>query len=76
MWTVYLFGAEVTKVYADYLEYGDVVQPSEREDRRPTEPFRHMAEPIPAAGAGRTREMGVAAFLVGLAVGWMGRRRR
>jgi len=30
MWMVYVFGAEVTKTYSDYLEYGDIVQPSLR----------------------------------------------
>src|SRR5690606_15564901 len=34
MWAIYLFGAEVTKVYADFLEYGDLKQPSERERER------------------------------------------
>ncbi len=76
MWTVYLFGAEVTKVYADYLEYGDVFQPSVREHRRPTEPFRHMAEPASREHSNRSGlETGVLAFGVGLILGWFGRRR-
>jgi membrane protein len=31
MWMVYVFGAEVTKTYSDYLDHGDVLQPSIRE---------------------------------------------
>jgi len=32
MWVVYVLGAEVTKVYADYLTFGDIKAPSEREE--------------------------------------------
>lgn len=38
MWVVYLFGVEVTKVYADYLEYGDIPQPGERGSDRDVRP--------------------------------------
>jgi len=33
MWMVYVFGAELTKVYADYLRFGDIVSPTARERR-------------------------------------------
>ena len=64
---IFLFGAEVTKVYADYLQHGDILQPSVREaNGGEQEPPR---EPIPAPTAV------VWAFLVGLAVGRWRRRR-
>ena len=62
---IFFFGAEVTKVYADYLEHGDIVQPSARQARPPT---------TPPAEAASTPRAAVWAFLVGLAVGWWRRR--
>ena len=70
MWAVYLFGAEVTKVYADYLRYGDIALPSELSqgpapvtgERAPSEPNR--------------RTDATKVFAVGALIGWlMGRRR-
>lgn len=65
MWVIYLFGAEVTKVYADYLEHGDIRAPSER-----------VAE---GEAENRSREVlpeGVVAFALGALLGWSARRRR
>ncbi len=33
LWIVFVFGAELTKVYADYLRFGDIVNPTQRERR-------------------------------------------
>lgn len=63
--SVFLFGAEVTKVYNDYLERGDVTPPSDR----PVESTEPMVAESPALASSA-----VIAFLAGLAVGW--RRRR
>ena len=74
LWAVYLFGAEVTKVYADYLEFGDVVAPHERAESR----FVATVEDSLRAEARRsppgTINASVFAFLAGLVIGW--RRRR
>ncbi len=64
---IFLFGAEVTKVYADYLEHGDIRQPSERETAADAAPRRPVGLQAPTAV--------VWAFLVGVAVGWWRRRR-
>ena len=70
MWTVYLFGAEVTKVYVDYLVHGDIQQPSVRaQARRLTALTLDEPEAIGAAGSS------VAAFLAGFVIAWFGRRR-
>lgn len=67
MWLVFLFGAEVTKVYADYLAHGDIVQPSEREEAPPVEE-PPTPEPAPLGTA--------AALFAGLGLGlWAGRKR-
>ncbi len=76
MWAVYVFGAEVTKVYADYLEYGDVQLPHER----------HAAEWAMAdAGVSPSPEeeeepsaakAGLLGLVVGAALGWSARRDR
>lgn len=62
--SVYLFGAEVTKVYADYLEFGEVTRPNHRvTDESESESVIGEPEPsIPLAA--------VAAFFGGLFVGW------
>lgn len=72
---IFLFGAEVTKVYADYLEHGDIVQPSARRETA----ARIAADQI-AADRARPKEtstptVAVWAFLIGLVVGWWRRRR-
>ncbi|MCP3974264.1 MAG: hypothetical protein GY720_07210 [bacterium] len=68
MWFVYLYGAEVTKVYTDYLRYGDVMQPTERERLqlaqgfvRPERDGDAMPEQISASRS----------FLTGAAFGWL-----
>lgn len=68
---IYLFGAEFTKVYADYVSHGDIAQPSAREEsRRPDIP----ADEVRAAA---TRDLiasvGVFSFLAGLVLGWFKR---
>lgn len=66
--TVYLFGAEVTKVYNDYLETGDIKRPNIREDTRdaPEAVVAEPREPVPIAA--------ITAFLSGLFLGWWRRR--
>lgn len=73
MWAIYLFGAEVTKVYADFLEYGDLKQPSEREREREAARWEAVttANPQPESPA-RT---GIVAFVIGLVTGWAASRR-
>jgi membrane protein len=69
MWVVYLFGAEITKVYADYLGDGLVAHPSTRGPTAPPEPG-----PLPTESKARP---GLANLVAGLAVGWLaGRRNR
>lgn len=65
---VYLFGAEVTKVYNDYLESGDVTRPNVRQATHevPEVVVAEPREPVPLAAIG--------AFLSGLFVGWWRRR--
>lgn len=73
MWAIYLFGAEVTKVYADFLEHGDVMAPSQREGAIRRAAALADVEPAPSESPLRT---GVMAFLIGLVTGWAARRRR
>ncbi len=65
---VYLYGAEVTKIYNDYLEKGVIERPSEgdtlQEDGQPDIVVREPSEPLPVAA--------LFAFLGGL---FLGRRR-
>ena len=65
---VFLFGAIVTRVYADFLQFGDVVQPAEREnlllDSGP-EP-----DPVEVEKAQRASTAALYGFLGGLFVGW------
>ena len=62
--SVYLFGAEVTKVYNDYLEIGEVTRPNERE-RLMLESDSVVGEPEPSVPLAA-----VMAFFGGLFVGW------
>jgi membrane protein len=66
--TVFYFGAEVTKVYDDYLELGDVKTPQERaaEPRFPEVVVSEPDRSLPLAA--------FFAFLGGLFVGWWKRR--
>ena len=63
---VFLFGVEVTKVYHDYLEVGDVMSPSVRDAvasaHRPEVVVAAPPEPAPIAA--------VFGFFAGLVVGW------
>lgn len=62
---VFLFGAQVTKVYSDYLEHGDVLQPSLRAaqgDAVAAGESEVPHEPVPKAA--------LFGFLGGLFVGW------
>lgn len=74
MWIVYVFGAELTKVYADYLEHGDIRLPHERESGR----FSASVEAVPAAPTEPTpshlARAGIFAFAAGLILGWWKRR--
>jgi membrane protein len=74
MWAVYVFGAEVTKVYVDYLEHGDVQLPHEREGAVRAVPFdggRLSSE----AEAPSARKAGFLGLVVGAVLGWTARRR-
>lgn len=70
MWIIYLFGAEVTKVYAAYLQHGDMVAPSQR----PT-PLQLPARDEDVARPPSVLSGGVGAFLLGLITGWFARRK-
>ncbi len=69
---VFVFGAEVTTVYADYLRHGDVAPPSER---FAPEPISITAGPdLDQPTLVRpTRRVG--SFLAGFVIGWSARRR-
>jgi membrane protein len=76
MWVVYVFGAEVTKVYADYLEFGTVEPSHLRAESRFAERVEDAVR-LAHEGARQTPpkvvEASVFAFLVGMV---LGRRRR
>ncbi|MEX2423716.1 MAG: YihY/virulence factor BrkB family protein [Acidimicrobiia bacterium] len=74
MWAVYLFGAEVTKVYADYLEFGDVVPPHERAESRFVETLENSLRTEGRRSPPGTVNASVFAFLAGLVLGWRKRR--
>lgn len=59
---VFLFGAEVTKVYGEYLDNGHVGPKDEPEEVRPDVVVSEPERPLPLAALG--------AFLAGLFVGW------
>ncbi|HVR31757.1 MAG TPA: YihY/virulence factor BrkB family protein [Acidimicrobiia bacterium] len=73
MWVVYLYGAEVTKVYADYLEFGDVVAPHERIESRFVEDIHASIRSQDRVSAPGVVNASVFAFLVGVV---LGRRRK
>lgn len=62
MAAVFFFGAEVTKVYDDYLDSGDVKPPSARDEYRPEVVVSEPERPLPLAA--------LFAFVTGLFVGW------
>lgn len=74
LWVVYLFGAEVTKVYADYLEFGDVVAPHDREESRFYESVSEAIRGEQRRPPPRVVDAGVFAFLAGLVIGWRKRK--
>lgn len=76
MWVVYVFGAELTKVYADYLEHGDIRLPHERGAGRfaGSSTADETSRPDSAGRDDRLVEVGVFAFAVGLVLGWWRRR--
>lgn len=77
LWNVYLFGAEVTKVYGDYLEHGDVVKPSERGlTVAAPEPEAVAGPPPPRRGGAAAAAGGFAAGLVAAAAIWWRLRRK
>jgi membrane protein len=66
---IFLFGAEVTKVYLDYLKFGDILAPHER-SRDDQEQVRGEPPPRPVVQLPRSTAL---AFLLGMLVG-RGRR--
>lgn len=62
---IFLFGAELTKVYLDYLKYGDIVAPHER-SRDDEERARGEAPSPPVVQLPRSTAL---AFLLGMLVG-------
>lgn len=72
MWTVYVFGAEVTKVYADYLRHGNVRQAKSTDPRAKGEPGR-IASPEPPTSPIRPKLL--AAAVVGFLLGRSFQRR-
>lgn len=74
MWMIYLFGVEVTKVYSDYLAFGDVVAPSERAQKPSFEPDETEDGDRAKESVSPWRN-GVVAFVIGLLTGWAVRRR-
>lgn len=70
--SVFLFGAEVTKVYDDYLDTGEIVRPNRRDEEAGIQPngeekgpdalVDQPERPVPVAA--------IFAFLGGLFVGW------
>ncbi len=68
MWIVYIFGGEVTKVYAEYLdETTEVIGSNDRP--------KHPGSAISTATSGGLKDSGIRAMLIGLALGWFGRRK-
>lgn len=61
---VFLFGAQVTKVYSDFLENGDVLQPSQRTSHG------EATGSTPDAPVDPLRKAALFGFLGGLFVGW------
>ncbi len=70
MWQIYLFGAEVTKVYADYLAHGDIMAPSQRTEASTKAHLLATTTPYSPASTVDGAKIGVMALIVGLVVGW------
>lgn len=69
MWIIYLFGAEVTKVYTDYLAHGDIRAPHLRPEGPPEHP--PLSPPRSDSGA----RLGILGFAAGVVAGWLARRK-
>ena len=69
---IFLFGAEFTKTYADYVRHGDVVQPSVRAEN--AKPDISADEVRAAATTDLIARVGVFSFLAGLVVGYFRNR--
>lgn len=80
IWMVYIGGAEVTAVYADYLRHGDIVPSAVRDERRSDERYDRLAAMTPERRrlqeAGVLADTGIFAFLTGLLIGFLARVRR
>jgi membrane protein len=74
---IFLLGAEFTKVYADYVEHGDIVMPTEREERRREEALEAVRAPPEGTlrRTGRLADVGFFAFVAGFFIGWFRRDR-
>ncbi len=69
MWAVYLYGAEVTKVYVDYLEFGDVLPPFERTESRFAEAVAHAVSSEKVERSAGVANASLVAFVAGWALG-------
>jgi len=75
MWIVFLFGAELTKVYTDYLHDGLVLTPTEREEAAMRKSIEQsVRQPSSELSAGALTRTSVFAFISGLVIGWWRRR--
>lgn len=71
MWQIYLFGAEVTKVYADYLDHGDFMTPTQRVKTSTKAHLLTAERPFPPPPSRtETARTGLIAMLFGFLVGW------
>ena len=69
MWAVYLYGAEITKVYADFLEFGDVLPPFERAESRFAEAVAHAVSNEKAEKSSGVANASLLAFVAGWVLG-------
>ncbi|HEY5684356.1 MAG TPA: YihY/virulence factor BrkB family protein [Acidimicrobiia bacterium] len=74
MWVVYVFGAELTKVYADYLDHGDIRPPHERERGRFADEGDRPPAPPADVSTRAPVQAGIFAFAAGLVLGWWKKR--
>lgn len=74
---IFLLGAEFTKVYADYVEHGDILMPTEREALGRREALEAARAPSERSlrRAGRYADVGFFAFAAGFVLGWFRRDR-
>ncbi len=69
---IFLFGAEFTKTYADFVRHGDVMQPSVRLEN--SKPDVSADEVRAAATTDLIARVGVFSFLAGMVLGYFRRR--